>query len=162
MFKKTWPTKSLATIGLSTFAVTLFAAPDAAAATRVPLRGVDRLCDFTQNAPVPTGGFGTVNSVVNRTGSGVSADVVMSYGTPDTHYDVVLIQAPRPSSATCGPGDPGTAAGGFTTDGGGAGRVTVQDHIRSGTTGVWLTVRRPGEHSQAPAEFYSSDFIAPV
>lgn len=162
MGKTAWPAKRLALISLSTLPFTLLTAPDAVAATRVPLRGVDRFCDFTQNAPVQTFGYGTVSAVINRTGSGVSADVSMFYGTPDSHFDVVLIEAPRPSSATCGPGDPGTAAGGFNTDGAGAGAVTVQDHPRSGTTGVWLTVRRPSDHSQTPAEFYSSDFIAPV
>jgi hypothetical protein len=97
-----------------------------------------------------------------RGGSGVAADVRLVTAQPDTHYDVGLIQAPRPSSATCGPGDPGTAFGSLNTDGAGAGAVTVQDGIRPGTTGVWVVIQRLNEHSQNPAEFYTSDFIAPV
>ncbi len=162
MFKKAWSTRSVAVISLSTFSVTLCAAPDAAGATRVPLRQIDRSCDFSPNLPVRIPGFGSASAMINRAGSGVAADVALVYGSPDTHYDVLLIQAPRPSSATCGTGDPGTAAGSFSTDPAGSGSVTVQDRIRPGTTGVWVTVQRPAEHSQSPAEFYSSDFIAPV
>jgi hypothetical protein len=81
---------------------------------------------------------------------------------PGTHYDVGLIQEPRPSSATCGPGDPGTTFTGLDTDGAGNGTVTIQDSVRQGTTGVWVIVARPNGNSQNPAEFYTSDFVAPV
>jgi hypothetical protein len=82
--------------------------------------------------------------------------------SPGTHFDVGLIQEPRPSSATCGPGDPGTAFTGMDTDGGGLGAATVQDAIRPGTTGVWVIVERPNGFSQSPAEYYTSEFVAPV
>jgi hypothetical protein len=48
------------------------------------------------------------------------------------------------------------------TDGAGNATVTIQDGIRSGTTGVWVIVERPDPHSQNPAEFYTSEFLAPV
>jgi len=81
---------------------------------------------------------------------------------PDTHFAVGLIQVPRPSTATCGPGDPGSAFTGLDTDAAGSATVTVQDRIRPGTTGVWVIVERPKGNSQNPAEFYTSEFVAPV
>lgn len=162
MFNTALSVKFAAAVCLSMVPMTTLAAPDAAGATRVALRQVNRGCDFSPNYPVPAPGYGVAIAAIGRAGSGVFADVTMSYATPDTHYDVLLIQMPRPSSATCGPGDPGTAVGSLNTDGAGSGTVTVQGSIRPGTTGAWVTVQRPAEHSQSPAEFYSSDFIAPV
>lgn len=162
MFKTALSVKFAAAVCFSMVPMTILAAPGAAGATRVPLRQLDRGCDFSPNYPVPASGYGVAIAVIGRGGPGVVADVTMSYATPDTHYDVVLIQMPRPSSATCGPGDPGTAVGSLNTDGAGSGTVTVQDSIRPGTTGAWVTVQRPAEHSQTPAEYYSSDIIAPV
>ncbi|MDT7762892.1 MAG: hypothetical protein QOC63_2312, partial [Mycobacterium sp.] len=79
---------------------------------------------------------------------------------PDTPYNVRLIQMPRPSSASCNAGDPGVAGGVLQTDDGGAGALTVRGPISPGATGVWMFVSRPGELSQTPAEFYTSDFVA--
>ena len=81
---------------------------------------------------------------------------------PGTHFDVGLIEEPRPASATCGPGDPGTAFTGLDTDAAGNGTAIVQDTIRPGTTGVWVIVERRNGNSQNPAEFYTSEFVAPV
>lgn len=138
------------------------APPSSSGATTVPLRQILRTCDFTLNPHVGGVGHGTATSVIRRAGSSAVADVRLVTAEPDTHYDVGLIQAPRLSSATCGPGDPGTAYSSLNTDGAGTGAVTVQDGIRPGTTGVWVVIQRPDEHSQNPAEFYSSDFVAPV
>ena len=136
--------------------------PSTTGATTVPLRQFLRSCDFSMIPYVGGTGHGSATSVIRRGGSRVAADVRLVTAQPDTHYDVGLIQAPRPSSATCGPGDPGTAFGSLNTDGAGTGAVTVQDGVRPGTTGVWVVIQRPNEHSQNPAEFYTSDFIAPV
>jgi hypothetical protein len=38
----------------------------------------------------------------------------------------------------------------------------VRDGLRSGTTGVWVFIRRASAISQSPAEFYTSDFPASV
>ncbi|MBV9722150.1 MAG: hypothetical protein JO082_09550 [Mycobacterium sp.] len=105
----------------------------------------------------------SVTSVIRAGGGTVSAEVQLSDpSSPGTHYEVRLIQMPRVSQAPCGPGAPGVAAGSLDSDGAGQARTTLQDSIRSGTTGVWVFVLRPGQFSQDPAAFYSSDFVAPV
>lgn len=81
---------------------------------------------------------------------------------PGTHFDVGLIQAPRPSSATCGPGDPGTTFAGLDTDASGQGHVTITAPLRPGTTGVWVIVETANPHDQIPGEFYTSEFVSPV
>ncbi|WP_253900512.1 hypothetical protein [Mycobacterium asiaticum] len=91
------------------------------------------------------------------------ADVHMVIAnSPGAHYDVGLIQLPRPSSATCGPGDPGTTFTGMDTDATGQATVTITAPIQSGTTGVWVIVESPNPNNQAPAEFFTSEFVAPV
>jgi hypothetical protein len=46
------------------------------------------------------------------------------------------------------------------TDGSGAGRVTVKAPIQGNSTGAWVILDRPSEHSQTPAELYTSTFVA--
>jgi hypothetical protein len=112
---------------------------------------------------VPHPGLGTGFAFVHTAGSTVVADVhLVDAPEPGAHFDVGLIQVPRPASATCGPADPGTAFTGLDTDGAGSGNATVQDSIRSGTTGVWVIVQQPNPYSQNPAEFYTSEFVVPV
>ncbi|BBZ50479.1 hypothetical protein H7H82_23220 [Mycobacterium heidelbergense] len=134
--------------------------------TTVVLDGDLRRCDFslvTIAAMVPRPPLGTGSALIHASGSRAVAEVHVAIpNQPGTHYDVGLIQEPRPSSATCGPGDPGTAFTGMDTDAAGNGTVTIQDTIRSGTTGVWVFVERPSPISQNPAEFYTSEFVAPV
>jgi hypothetical protein len=125
-----------------------------------------RRCDFGKisSAPqVPRTGLGTGAAIIRAAGSKAVAEVhLVDTPEPGMHFDVGLIQVPRPASASCGPGDPGTAFTGMDIDAGGRGTATVQDTIRSGTTGVWVIVQRPNPNSQNPAEFYSSEFVAPV
>jgi hypothetical protein len=134
--------------------------------TRVPLKSDRRLCDFslvTTAAPVsrPLLGFGS--TVISTSGSVATAEVnLVDASNPGTHFDVGLIEEPRPSSATCGPGDPGTAFTGMDTDGAGIGTVTVQGTMRRGTTGLWVIVERGDPHSTNPAEAYTSELVAPV
>jgi hypothetical protein len=134
--------------------------------TTVALDGDLRRCDFSLDSTfpqVPRSGLGTGSALIHTAGSRAVAEVhLVDAPDPGTHFDVGLIQEPRPSSATCGPGDPGTAFTGMDTDASGSGTVTVQDAIRPGTTGVWVIVERPNGHSQNPAEFYTSEFVAPV
>ncbi len=107
--------------------------------------------------------LGTGLALIHTAGSRAIAEVhLVDAPDPGTHFDVGLIQEPRPSSGTCGPGDPGTAFTGMDTDAAGSGTVTVQDTIRPGTTGVWVIIERPDANSQNPAEFYASEFVAPV
>ncbi|OBC02969.1 hypothetical protein [Mycobacterium sp. 852002-40037_SCH5390672] len=125
-----------------------------------------RRCDFSKIAiapKVPGPMLGTGSAVVRANGSRAVADVHLVDGPePGMHFDVGLIQEPRPSSSTCGPGDPGTAFTGMVTDGAGNATATVADTIRPGTTGVWLIIERPNANSQNPAEFYTSEFVVPV
>ena len=69
--------------------------PRTTGATTVPLRQVLRTCDFSMILFGGTG-HGSGTSVIRRGGSGVAADVHLVTAEPDTHYDVGLIQAPRP------------------------------------------------------------------
>ena len=151
----------------ATFAIVEAGAdPGANDATRVGLDGDLRRCDFSlvTTAPtVPRPGLGAGLALIHTAGSRAFAEVhLVDAPDPGTHFDVGLIQEPRPSSGTCGPGDPGTAFTGMDTDAAGIGTVTVQDTIRPGTTGVWVIIERPNANSQNPAEFYTSEFVAPV
>jgi hypothetical protein len=134
--------------------------------TRVPLQSDLRRCDFSLATTAPLEErprLGSGSAVIHVAGSRVIAEVhLFDQPSPNTHFDVGLIQEPRPSSATCGPGAPGAAFTGLDTDGAANGTATVQDAIRPGTTGVWVIVERPNAFSQDPAEFYTSGFLVPV
>jgi hypothetical protein len=145
-----------------------FAIVNAAAegGTTVALDAAERRCDFSQvitAAKVPWPPMGTGSALINTSGSKAVAQVHVTIpNEPGIRYDVGLIQEPRPSSATCGPGDPGTAFTGMDTNAAGSATVTVADGIRQGTTGVWVIVERANPNSQNPAEFYTSEFLTPV
>ena len=131
--------------------------------TVVPLRSILRACDFS---PIPDRASvdrGTASAVIHVNGGAVAADIHFAEpGAPGAHYDVSLIQVPRPASAPCdGPG-PGVAVGALNTDGVGIANTTVSDSLRSGTTGVWVFIHQASPYSQSPAEFYTSDFPVPV
>jgi hypothetical protein len=133
--------------------------------TVVPLKNTLRSCDFsgTNSTVVAARADASVSSVIRAAGSTVTAEVHLSDpSSPGSHYDVRLIQAPRVSQSPCGPGAPGVAVGSLDSDGAGQATTTVQDSIRSGTTGAWVFVQRPSQFSQDPAEFYTSDFVATV
>lgn len=142
------------------------AVPEPSGPTRVPINAMLLNCDFSRVAnavqlPRPFSGRGT--ALVHRSGSTVVAEISMVvYSGGNLHYDVVMIPAPRPSSVPCGPGSPGTFTTGMDTDAAGQAAVTLQGTLPSGSTGVWFTVQRPNPHNQAPAEFYSSEFVAPI
>jgi hypothetical protein len=167
--------RKLTRLGICTAAITVAISPTAtfeivkAAAdggTTVALDSDLRRCDFSlvATAPmVPRARLGSGSALIHVAGSRAIAEVHLADSPdPGTHFDVGLIQEPRPSSGTCGPGDPGTAFTGLDTDAAGSGTVTVQDTIRPGTTGVWVIIERPDGISQNPAEFYTSEFVAPV
>jgi hypothetical protein len=169
------PMRTLTRLGTCAAAITVAIAPAttfgivkavAEGDTRVPLKSDLRRCDFSLVTSAPSEYrpiMGSGSAVIHIAGSRAIAEVHLFDGSsPGTHFDVGLIQEPRPSSATCGPGDPGTAFTGMDTDGAGLGAATVQDAIRPGTTGVWVIVARPNGFSQNPAEFYTSEFVAPV
>ncbi|MGD1172801.1 hypothetical protein ACKUVQ_00715 [Mycobacterium seoulense] len=147
----------------TTFAITTAAAEGG---TTVVLDNYLRRCDFSRVsiAPkVPSPMLGTGSVLIHTTGSRAVAEVhLYDEPEPGTHFDVGLIEMPRPATGTCGPGDPGTAFTGMDTDAAGNGTATVQDTVRPGTTGVWVIIERRNANSQNPAEFYTSEFVAPV
>jgi hypothetical protein len=148
---------------LSVAAVTVPAPADAE--SFVPLRSMFRTCDFTaiNNGAAPAQSDAAVSAIIRKNGGTVSAEVHLSEPTsPGTHFNVSLIQAPRPASASCYTPGPGVAVGSLDTDGAGQATTTVQDSIRSGTTGVWVFVQRPNPYSQSPLEYYTSDYVTPI
>jgi hypothetical protein len=131
--------------------------------TLIPMRSVLRACDFSRIPGGAAQNSATTSAVIHVTGGSVVAEVYLADPSrPGTHYDVSLIQAPRPSSAPCDGAGPGVAVAGLDSDGVGQGTTTVRDSIRPGATGVWVFIRRPSPFSQTPAEFYTSDYPAPV
>jgi hypothetical protein len=139
-------------------------APAAAeSGTVVPMRSILRACDFSPIPDLSSTDRGMASAVIHVNGGTVTAEVHLAEpGQPGTHYDVSLIQVPRPSTAPCDVPGPGVAVAGLDSDGAGVANTTVRDGLRSGTTGVWVFIRRASPTSQSPAEFYTSDFPAKV
>ncbi|MGA8332812.1 MAG: hypothetical protein WB777_26540 [Mycobacterium sp.] len=149
-------------VAFTSISAVSIAAP-ASAATIVPLRSILRACDYSPIARGAAENYASTSAIIRVSGGTVAADVQLSEpGSPNTHFDVSLIQAPRASTSSCTSAGPGVAVGGLDTDGVGQAATTVQDSVRSGTTGVWVFVRRANPYSQTPFEFYTSDFVAPV
>ncbi|ORB12615.1 hypothetical protein [Mycobacterium noviomagense] len=143
---------------------TVLAAPSGDG-TRVALSNALRRCDGSRidGATPSQPAYATADTLIRTGANSVVADVqLVDTQSPGTHYDVGLIEVPRPSWSTCGPGDPGTAFGGLDTDAGGRGATTLQAGIQPGATGVWVVVQRPNPKSQTPTEYYTSDFVAPI
>jgi hypothetical protein len=147
------------TVGIETAAA---GPPGSGGATILSFAQILRRCDFSSNMHTGPTGVARATALVHNTGSEVIADVVMVTAIPDTPYDVRIIQMPRSSATSCNAGDPGVVGGVLFTDGGGAGGVSLHAPITSGATGAWLYITRPGEFSQTPAEFYTSDFVVPI
>jgi hypothetical protein len=121
-----------------------------------------RLCDFSTKTHIgPTGSAGP-SAVMRTTGAEVVADVQVVRAIPGTVYVVGLVQMPHSSAVGCNPGDPGVISGVMTADDMGNGSVTLRGPIAPGATGAWMYLSRPGYLSQTPAEFYTTDFIAPL
>jgi hypothetical protein len=131
--------------------------------TVVPLRSILRACDFSPIPDFASSNRATASAVFHNSGGAVTADIHFAEpGEPGAHFDVDLIQVPRPANAPCdGPGA-GVAVGALNTDGVGVANTTVRDSLRSGTTGVWVFIRQASPRSQSPAEFYTSDFPVSV
>ncbi len=136
--------------------------PGSDGATLLTFTQLLRTCDFKSNLHAGPSGVARANALVHITGSEVIADVVMVTAIPDTAYDVRVIQMPRSSAAGCNAGDPGVTGGVLFTDGAGAGGVSLHSPIVSGATGAWMFITRPGEFTQTPADFYTSDFVVPI
>jgi hypothetical protein len=128
----------------------------------MPLQGVLRACDATRFDNVFARQYGVAFAELTTPGSNtVAANVTLATAEPNTRYDARIIQVPRPSN-NCAPGDPGVIAGSFVTDATGAGGVNLVGPIKGGATGAWVVLDRPAANTMTPAEFYTSDFIAPI
>ncbi|MDZ4268716.1 MAG: hypothetical protein U1D00_24020 [Mycobacterium sp.] len=136
------------------------AASAEAGSTFLPFGQTLRRCDFSDIKYVRAGAYGRPTAQVRTEGADVVADIQFATGSPNTRYDVRVIQAPRPSALPCNAGDPGVAAAALFTDSAGAGALTVRGPLSAGATGVWVFITRPSVHSQVPEEFYTSDVIA--
>lgn len=135
---------------------------NSARTTFLPFAQIQRRCDHSANMYTSPTGYGRATAVVRSTGSAVAADVQLVTARPDTRYDVRLIQTPRASSASCNGGDPGVVAGALQTDGAGTANVTLQGPITSGATNAWVYISLPGEFSQTPDEYYTTDYEAAI
>jgi hypothetical protein len=131
-------------------------------ATFVAFTQTYRRCDFSTKTHIGPTANGRPSAVLHTTGSEVIADVQINTVLPNTPYYVRIIQMPRSSATNCYPGDPGVSESVLVTDDIGAGSVTVRGPIAPGATGAWIFIHRPGEFSQTPDEFYTSDFIVPI
>jgi hypothetical protein len=138
------------------------AEPSASGGSVVALAPIFRRCDFSSTILVKPSGMGRGTAVVRAESGRVSVDVTLQTARPDTRYDVRLIQEPRASFPDCGPGAPGVVASSLTTDAGGNANATLNDAIQQGATGAWVYISIPGEFSQAPAESYTSDYVASI
>jgi hypothetical protein len=134
----------------------------AGADTFLPFAQMLRRCDFSGVNLIGPSGFGVAQALLRTASNEVVADVNIAMAKPFTHYDVRLIQMPRPSSKPCSAGDPGVAMSALFTDGAGVASTTVRGNIAPGATGAWIYISRPHAFRQTPAEFYTSDFIAPI
>jgi hypothetical protein len=154
---------AIAAMAVSLMAInpaTVSAAPDQGVA-QVPLTSKWRACDFTIMKWPDATGYARPFAQVSSSSGTVTADVTINTAVPNTHYDVRVIQTPRPSIG-CAPGAPGVIAGGLQTDGAGVGGVSLRGPVASEATGAWIIVSRPAAHSQTPEEFYTSTFIAAI
>jgi hypothetical protein len=136
--------------------------PNEAGGTELPFAQVYRRCDHSSNTHTGASGFSRPTATLRTTSNEVVADVQIATAVPGARYDVRLIQMPRPSSMPCNAGDPGVAAGALYTNDAGAASTTVRGPIAPGATGVWMFISLPGEFSQTPAEFYTTDYVAAI
>ena len=136
------------------------ASAEAGNGSMVPLGRIYRACDFTPNDYVSATGTVAGTAVVGTGGTNaVTADVSVMTATPNTPYQVRLIQGPRPASQKCIAGDPGVASAVLNTDGNGVGRVTLHAPLRSGATNAWVFVDGPPAPGRIRGDFYTSDIL---
>lgn len=126
----------------------------------VPMTQNLRNCDFGYVPWVGPKAYGRASALISTNAGNVAAEVHFATGVPNTSYIVRLIQVPRPSSMPCRGADPGVVAVPLITDAAGGATATLQDTIRPEATGAWVFISLPGQFSQTPAEFYTSDLIS--
>ena len=125
----------------------------------LPFTQILRRCDFSEYQYVHGGYYGRPSGLLRVEGGQLVTDIQIATGTPNSWYEVKLIQVPRSSAVTCNAGDPGVAVAPLTTDAAGAGATTVRGPIASDATGVWVSITRPSPFSHMPEEFYTTDAV---
>ncbi len=137
------------------------ASAEAGNGSMVPLSLIYRSCDFSPIGAIsPAAGVASVTAVVGTGGTNtVTADVYMMIATPNTAYQVRLIQGPRPGSQKCNAGDPGVMSGVLNSDGNGVGRVILHAPRRSGATNAWVFVEGPPSPGRIRGDFWTSDIL---
>lgn len=125
----------------------------------LPFTQILRRCDFSTFQYVHGAYYGRPSGVLRAEGGDLVADIQIATGTPNSRFDVKMIQVPRSPALSCNAGDPGVAVAPLITDGAGAGATTVRGPIASDATGVWLSITRPGPFSQMAEEFYTTDVV---
>jgi hypothetical protein len=161
MTQLTHATLVIAVAGLMAVSPAIASATPTQSTGAMPLVSKLRACDFTVATWVDAVGDGRGLAHLSTSGSNVVATVDLLTAEPNTHYDVRIIQAPRPSIG-CAPGAPGVITGSLQTDGGGTGSTTLQGPIDPSATGAWVMVQRPAPYSLTPAEFYTSEYIGSI
>lgn len=156
-----WRMRSVVTlVAGSAVALSGIGAAPAAATTMVPLSNSIRGCDFTKALFLGGMGSGTGSgrASIGADGSHVGAEVSLQSATPDTDYQVRLIQLPRPSVATCNAGDPGVSGAVLHTDASGTATVTVAGPLTQDATQAWVVVEGPPAPGRIRSDVYSSDY----
>src|SRR3954463_7189038 len=72
--------------------------PSEGGGTLLGFAQVYRRCDFSANTHIGASGFARPTAVLRTTSGEIIADVQIATAVPGAHYDVRLIQMPRPSS----------------------------------------------------------------
>jgi hypothetical protein len=138
-------------------ALTMLTAGVAAAdATVMPFTSTVRACDYTPAERTWATGYARPLAHLHTEGDTLVVDVELLTARPDAQYFARVFQMPRASN------DCAVAPVLLQTDGAGNAHATIRSAIEPGATGAWVSIERPSEHSQQPAEAYTSDFFAMI
>ena len=121
-----------------------------------------RRCDFTETDYNGPTGVGRPLGTIRSNGSTVTADVQLATAIAG---HALRHQADPDAPAVVGDllWRRSRRGAGFVEYGRvGAAATTLQDAIEPGATGAWVFISRPSAFSQDPAEFYTTDFVAPI
>jgi hypothetical protein len=101
-----------------------------------PLTRTNRNCDGSIAGSAMTESFGTAS--ITRAANLIVSVPVLLRGTPNTEYNVRVIQLP--SGPTCGPCTSG--GGTLTTNSGGVGNTNVIQAVKPGATAAWIAINK--------------------
>ncbi|KAK4905735.1 hypothetical protein LTR66_017784 [Elasticomyces elasticus] len=101
-----------------------------------PLTRTNRNCDGSADGPVLSQSFGT--ATITRAANLVVSVPILFKGTPNTAYNVRVIQLPQ--SGSCGPCTSG--GGTLTTNAQGVGNTNVVQAVKPGATAAWIAINK--------------------